>query len=544
MNSGWVGLRRIFWGGVLLGCLVLAGCSLGPKPEVEALPTVAATAETGGLRPAPSPTAVVLAAVATNTPLVPTVAAGPTLAPTPTPRSTVLVYYPPKMPVPWQEAVSGIIGRLQTTDPNWAWQLTGDPAAADLVFQVGTDGIPAFQHPIALTVPFTTDWEETSSGQAQDIIQGGHPLVTVTNWEAMPRSFKALRIDGLHPDDPGYPLQQPWSLAAKTGFETAASQLSAELQANSPADSWIHLTAVGDLMLARSLGGAIAGGNLAYPFEDVVDRLRTADITVGNMESSLGNIGEPAPKSYTFQAPPDAAESLALAGFDVVSLANNHAMDYGPEALLQGISLLRQANVAPIGAGANAAEAHTPYIQEVNGLKLAFLGYVNVPVEGATAFDVESWNATENSPGLAWAYPENVTADVTAARQQADLVIVVLHSGFEYVDAPSVPQIAAAHAAIDAGAALVIGHHAHILQGIDFYMEGVIVYGLGNFAFEIDGDPSTAILNVWLGKDGVHQIELIPALIQFGGQPRLAEAWEVRPILQRVYFLTQLLNAG
>lgn len=453
------------------------------------------------------------------------------------------VYFPDELPEPWQAILEDILGRLQNTDPNWDWQITADPTTAQLTLQPGAEGIPAFQHPIALTVPFTTDWEETSSGQAADIIRDGHPLVTVTTWEAMPRTFRALRIDGLRPNDPAYPLQQPWSLAGTPEFETAAAQLAAEFQANHPPDALVHITAVGDVMLDRSLGGAIGGGNLTYPFEDVAHMLNTADITVGNVESALGDSGEPAPKSYTFLAPPAAAESLALAGFDVVSLANNHAMDYGPETLLQGIELLRQAGVTPIGAGANAAEAHAPHLEEVNGLRLAFLSYVHVPVEGATGFDVEDWNATESTPGLAWAYPERIAADVSAAREKADLVIVVLHSGFEYVDAPSDPQVAASYAAIDAGAALVIGHHAHILQGIEFYKEGVIVYGLGNFAFEIDGDPSTAILNVWLDQNGVHQVELIPAVIQFGGQPRLAEAWEVRPILQRVYFLTQLLNS-
>jgi poly-gamma-glutamate synthesis protein (capsule biosynthesis protein) len=124
------------------------------------------------------------------------------------------------------------------------------------------------------------------------------------------------------------------------------------------------------------------------------------------------------------------------------------------------------------------------------------------------------------------------------------VVIVVLHSGYEYVEEPSPPQAAAAKAAIDAGADLVIGHHAHILQGIEFYNGGVIVYGLGNFAFEIDGDPNTAVLNVWLDKDGVRQLEIVPAIIQFGGQPRLAEAWEAPAIVQRVYRLTDLLNTS
>ncbi|MCA9956351.1 MAG: CapA family protein, partial [Anaerolineales bacterium] len=267
------------------------------------------------------------------------------------------------------------------------------------------------------------------------------------------------------------------------------------------------------------------------------------DITVGNMESAMGTLGEPAAKSYPFRAPPVAAEALALGGFDVVSLANNHAMDYGPAALLQAIDLLEAQGVTPIGAGANFDAAHTPYITQINGLSLAFLSYVNVPIEATSAFDTAVWTATENTPGLAWADPEVIRADVTAVRDQVDLVIVVLHSGYEYVEEPSEPQVAAAQAAIDAGARLVIGHHAHILQGIDFYNDGVIVYGLGNFAFEIDGAPETAVLNVWLDANGVRSLELIPAIIQEGGAPRLAESWEAAPILRQVYFLTRILNS-
>ena len=135
-----------------------------------------------------------------------------------------------------------------------------------------------------------------------------------------------------------------------------------------------------------------------------------------------------------------------------------------------------------------------------------------------------------------------MASDVAAARQQADLVVVVLHSGYEYVPPPSEEQMAAARAAIDAGAALVIGHHAHILQGIEFYNGGVIVYGLANFAFTIDGPPETAILNAWLDKSGVRQIELIPAVVQLGGQPRLADPTEAPLILDTIYRLTNSLN--
>jgi poly-gamma-glutamate synthesis protein (capsule biosynthesis protein) len=247
-------------------------------------------------------------------------------------------------------------------------------------------------------------------------------------------------------------------------------------------------------------------------------------------------------KSYPFQAPPIAAQALAWAGFDIVSLANNHGMDDGPESLRQGLDLLRAAGVERLGAGLNEGEARTAVIREVNGLRLAFLGYVHVPVEAIGNFDTESWTATEDMPGLAWARPEWIVEDITAVREQADLVIVVLHSGYEYIEPPSPIQMELSQVAINAGADLVIGHHAHVLQGIQFYNGGVIVYGLGNFAFEIDGDPSTAILNVWLDDNGVRELQIIPAIIQFGGQPRLAESWEAPAILQMVYRLTNSLN--
>jgi poly-gamma-glutamate synthesis protein (capsule biosynthesis protein) len=295
-------------------------------------------------------------------------------------------------------------------------------------------------------------------------------------------------------------------------------------------------------MLDRWPGVEIAAGHLEYPFQYVAPYLRDADVTVGNVESALGDIGEPAPKHYPFQAPPEAAEALALAGFDVVSLANNHAGDYGMDALLQGIDLLRAQNVAPIGAGANDAEAHAPHVVEVNGLRVAFLGYVHVPVEASTAFDTATWTATADGPGLAWADPERIRQDVAAIRPEVDLVVVVLHSGYEYIEEPSEPQVAAAQAAAEAGADLVVGHHAHILQGVGYHEEGVIAYGLGNFAFEIDGPPETAILNVWLDADGVRQLEVRPAIVTERGLPRLAEPWEAAPILDRVYFLTTILN--
>ena len=529
-------------------CLLLLNCLLAcqtavPLPTSAPTPIALETPLSATAESTPIPTSTLVSSP-TLIPTLPTATAAPTLpSPTAPPRLNLTIAAPPTL----AEILNSILTNFQA---DWDWQFItlDDPeqaladGRAQFALAEGSNGILIHQEAIILAVPFTTDWETVSLEEAQAILASGDERVTITTWNSLIPSQKALRVNGRHPTEPDYPLQQRWSLLTAEGYQTAANTLATRLFAAWPQTSVIHLVAVGDVMLDRSLGFALQRDELEYPFNGVAEQLRSADITVGNVESSLGNIGQPATKSYTFRAPPQAAPSLALAGFDVVSLANNHGMDYGPETLIQGIQLLREAKVEPVGAGANLQEARTAAIREVNGLKLAFLGYVNVPVEGR-GFDTETWTATSDSPGLAWAKPEWITEDVTTVRSQADLVVVILHSGYEYIENPSPPQTAAAQAAIEAGADLVLGHHAHILQGIQFSEEdGVIVYGLGNFAFEIDGPPETMILNAWLDASGVKQLEIVPVIIRFGGQPRLAEPWEAYPIRQNIYRLTNQLN--
>jgi poly-gamma-glutamate synthesis protein (capsule biosynthesis protein) len=288
-------------------------------------------------------------------------------------------------------------------------------------------------------------------------------------------------------------------------------------------DPVISLMAVGDVMLARQLGQRLAAGDLAYPFALVAGTLQTADLAVGNLECASGERGAPLAKSYRFRAPPSAAAALALAGFDLMTLANNHALDFGPEGLEDTLGLLEAAGVAHVGAGANARAARAPAILERNGLRVAFLGYADVPVERG-GWDARSVIATESAPGIAWASLDQVAADVAAARSQADVVVVLMHSGYEYHDRPNAIQVAIAHAAIDAGAALVIGAHSHTLQGVERYRGGVIAYSLGNFAFEIDRSRDSAILHVTLSRQGVQALDWIPVVLDpSDGRPALAE---------------------
>lgn len=286
----------------------------------------------------------------------------------------------------------------------------------------------------------------------------------------------------------------------------------------------VNLEAVGDIMLARTIGQQVQSQGPQVVFAGVQSVLASADVLVGNLECALTSSSQPQPKTYTFAAPPETANALVLAGFDVLSLANNHAMDYGAGGLADTVKNLNQNGIASVGAGMNAADAHRPVIVERNGLRLAFLAYANVPVENS-GFDAQVWKATDSQPGIAWAEPNQIKVDVAAAKKEADVIIVLLHSGYEITSI--IPNISndqrlAAHVAIDAGAALVIGSHPHFLQSIERYHGGLIAYSLGNFVFDDYQGIANAsiILRVVLTPAGFQSYEWIPVLIK-NGLPKL-----------------------
>jgi poly-gamma-glutamate capsule biosynthesis protein CapA/YwtB (metallophosphatase superfamily) len=283
----------------------------------------------------------------------------------------------------------------------------------------------------------------------------------------------------------------------------------------------VILMAVGDVMLGRTIGELIETHGPAAPFLYTTDTLRSADITVGNLECPISTRGTAADKAYAFRAPLAAAESLATAGFDLVNLANNHILDYGPLALADTLEILASQDVQAVGAGMDTLEAHAPVIVEINGLRVAFLGYMDVP---PSTYDFRSWEAGPNQPGVAWAHEERVQQGVTAAKAKADIVIVLVHNGYEFMQQITSQQQKIAHLAIDSGASLVIGSHPHVLQRVERYKGGLIAYSMGNFVFDNFLFPPnySAILVAELSPQGVDDYELIDVIVQLNGIPKIS----------------------
>lgn len=310
------------------------------------------------------------------------------------------------------------------------------------------------------------------------------------------------------------------SLATSTPDTPAADvphdEPAATLPPTSQDAAGTKLVAAGDVMLDRSVGRRILSDGPEVVFAGVRDVLAGADIAVVNLESPISNSGASVAKSYTFRAPPEAVGALADAGIDVAGLANNHARDYGQEALLDTIGMLQTAGIGAAGAGATADDAHSPVILERGGTTFAFLAYVDTAAEGA--YRRETWEATEASPGVAWADVVTIRRDVEQARETADVVVVLLHAGVEYSSEPSGEQRSYAEAAIDAGAALVIGAHPHVLQPVEEYGGGLIAYSLGNFVFDgFDGSANTtAMLEVEFEGSRIASWRLIPAEVVDG----------------------------
>jgi poly-gamma-glutamate capsule biosynthesis protein CapA/YwtB (metallophosphatase superfamily) len=294
---------------------------------------------------------------------------------------------------------------------------------------------------------------------------------------------------------------------------TAAANCAA--QQGLPPNPVVSIAFVGDVMLADGPGQTIRRGK--DPLAFVAHMLRKSDIRIANLECVIATKGFPEPdKPFTFRAHPRTLK-VVRRHFDAVSLANNHSGDFGPEAFGQMLGLLNTYGVGYFGGGRNLALAHEPLIIERKGLRIAFLGY--------NEFFPRNFEADTDRAGVAWSEDEQVTLDIRNARalHHADIVIPMMHWGWEHDLRASQRQQQLARLMIDAGADAVVGGHPHVIQNTEQYRGKPIIYSLGNFVFDgFDDAPTTTgwLLQMDVAREGVLGWQASAVRIDSKGTPR------------------------
>lgn len=215
----------------------------------------------------------------------------------------------------------------------------------------------------------------------------------------------------------------------------------------------VILLFAGDTMLARSVGDMMAANsNWIWPFAHIASVTRAADLAFANLETTISTRGSPSGCTYCFRADPRVTQGLLYAGFDVLSVANNHVHDYGPDAYADTLAYVSDAAMSPVSG--------EPIIKTVHGTRIAYLAY-------AYPFD-----------------EARIMAAIPLAKAQADVLVVSMHSGTEYDPIYNAAQERVYRAVVDEGADLVIGTHPHVVQDVEQYHDAWIAYSLGNFVFD------------------------------------------------------------
>lgn len=303
---------------------------------------------------------------------------------------------------------------------------------------------------------------------------------------------------------------QPSPTATANALVPSSSPTVTHEQAGSSGQ--VKLSFVGDVLLASKVEDILKQKGYDYPYTNVKDYLTKPDFTIANLETPITTRGTEQKKDYVYRSSPLALPPLKDAGIDLVNLANNHVMDYGPEGLQDTMNALDQEGIKRMGAGNGLEEAYQPVIMEKDGIKIAFFGFSRVVPEA-------SWKAGPGRIGVAETYNYKPPVEaIQKARANADLVVVVAHWGVERSDNPDKYQTDLAHRYIDAGADLVVGGHPHVLQGFEQYKGKWIAYSLGNFIFttnDVSKTWETVILEASCSKDKSCNIHLVPILSKF-----------------------------
>ena len=279
----------------------------------------------------------------------------------------------------------------------------------------------------------------------------------------------------------------------------------------------IIISIVGDMLMDSSVRGQIDRNGVEFPWEHVKDYFQKDNLTIGNLETSITTSGTKwADKQYNFRSDPKNLIAMKKAGMEVVSIANNHSLDYGYDGFLDTLNHLDKAEIKRIGGGKNRKEAMEGIIIEEEGIKIGILSFSRV----VPSVD---WYATYQRPGIVGAYDchiKEVLDRVTEIKEEVDILVLSIHWGVELSTTPRNEEIAFAKKLIDAGVDIVMGHHPHVLQGIEIYNGKPIFYSLGNFIFGSKNEltANTMIAQINLKDKYIDNIKIIPCEI-VGGRP-------------------------
>lgn len=314
----------------------------------------------------------------------------------------------------------------------------------------------------------------------------------------------------------------------------------------------VRLAAVGDLILSGRYDERVDDTARQAVFRIVKNLLRGANIAVGNLECPLTSSCTPRDDKLCLKANPRYADTLSTSGFGILSLANNHATDYGLAGLTDTLNHLQEAGLGTVGAGQNLDAATKPIIFDHDGLRIGFLAYCHSSTK-APVF------ASKDQGGVAELAEESVIDDIRRRSVELDHLVLLLHWGLEYSPMPTPDQVNFAHRAVDAGANLIIGHHSHMIQGIEHYRNAVIAYSLGNCTdspvdwqgptrrYQSDMtevDRMGLALTFEFTKDTVRLSEKVPLWLNDDGQPEPATGMMQEVILEQLESRSGKLKVG
>ncbi|MCU6707593.1 CapA family protein [Paenibacillus sp. J5C_2022] len=295
----------------------------------------------------------------------------------------------------------------------------------------------------------------------------------------------------------------------------------------------VALSFTGDLLPDEYIGDLLKTQGYDYPYRDILLYLSEPDVLAGNLETPITLRGTPMEHEnleYVYRGSPDVLPAMASAGFDVFSLANNHAMDQGVEGMLDTKAYLDEAGIGNFGTGSNDVEAFAPLVKEVRGMKVAYIGVSRV-------IPFAELKADRNVPGIAETYDTTrAVKAIQKAEEEADIVVVMVHWGKNNEEELEPYQSRFAKEYIDAGADLVIGSHPHVLQGFEKYKNRWIAYSLGNFIFSKNPEGKfgeTGVLDAHCNKLGECELTFHPMRV-VDAQPVPMEEEEAAVLLDRL----------